>query len=226
MAGGAAVLAALGKRRTADEEGHTVLHAIVPLIAALGYLAQATRQGAVVLGGGRELLYARYVDWSITTPLLLLALAMTALHGAHRRAPLVAALLAADVLMILTGLFWGLSDATGPKWTWYVISCGAFLVVYAVLFGPLRREAAARDEIRHASYRRNVSVLAGLWLLYPVITLLGPDGTGVWSATVATATITVLDLLAKVGYGLLATAGSKRIADADLSREAAPAPRR
>jgi hypothetical protein len=29
--------------------------------------------------------------------------------------------------------------------------------------------------------------------LYPVITLLGPDGTGAWSAGAATATITVLD---------------------------------
>jgi len=218
MAVGAVVLTVLGKHRTQDEEAHTIIHGIVPLVAALAYFAMAIGQGDVTLADGSTYWYARYVDWSITTPLLLLGLAVTALHGAHRRAGLVAALLGADVIMIATGFFSGLSVETFPRWTWFLVSCGAFLALYAVLFGPLRKEAMARDESRRRGYLTLSAILAGLWLAYPVIVLLGPHGTGIWSNVTETACITVVDLLAKVGYGLLFIAASKRDADGDLAR--------
>ncbi|GAA1430593.1 hypothetical protein GCM10009616_15570 [Microlunatus lacustris] len=145
MALGAVTLAIWGGRRTQDEEGHTQLHVVVLVLAALSYFSLATGQGVLTLPDGREFPFARYLDWSVTTPLLLLGLAMTALHGAHRRPGLVAALLGADVLMIATGTFFALSQVSSTKWTWYLVSCGAFLAVYATLFGPLRREARARD---------------------------------------------------------------------------------
>lgn len=66
----------------------------------------------------RQVYWARYVDWSLTTPLLLLDLALLAnLNGAHT---LIA--IAADVIMILTGLFAAFgSEGTPQKWGWYVL---------------------------------------------------------------------------------------------------------
>lgn len=223
MALGAVLLGVLGHRRTQDEEAHTLIHTIVPVVAALAYFSMAIGQGGVGLPDGRVFWYARYVDWSITTPLLLLGLCITALHGAHRRPGLVAALLGADVLMIATGMFSGLSSETFPRWTWFLISCGAFVAVYVVLFGQLRAEAMARDDSRRDGYLRLSAVLAGLWLLYPVIVGLGPNGLEVWTPTTETACLTVLDLVAKIGYGLLFLAASRRDADGDLERgEVAP----
>ena len=223
MALGAVLLGVTGHRRTQDEEAHTVIHAMVAMVAALAYFAMAIGQGGVRLADGRVFWYARYVDWSITTPLLLLGLCITALHGAHRRRALVAALLGADVMIIATGMFSGLSSASFPRWTWFLISCGAFVALYAVLFGPLRKEAAARDDSRRSGYLRLSAVLAGLWLLYPVIVGLGPNGLGRWSSTTETGCITVVDLLSKIGYGLLFLAASRRDADGDLERgEVAP----
>lgn len=217
MALGALALLAVGKHRTQDEEGHTILHVVVPVVASLSYLAQATQQGAVALSDGREFLFARYVDWAITTPLLLLGLAMTALHGAHRRPGLVAAILGADVLMIVTGGFYAASVETGPKWIWYLVSCGAFLAVYAGLFGPLRREAQNRDSVRRVEYHRNVALLAVLWLVYPVLDLLGDNGLRVWGPTATSASITVLDLTSKIVYGFVILASARKIAEHDLS---------
>jgi bacteriorhodopsin len=217
MALGALGLFWYGKHRTQDEESHTIIHVIVPIVAACAYFAMARGQGGEVMSDGHVFFYARYVDWSITTPLLLLGLCITALHGAHRRPALVAAVLGADLLMIATGLFSGLSEAHVTRWTWFAISTGAFLAVYAALFGPLLAEAKGRDNERRASYASNTLVLAVLWLLYPVIVLLGPDGAGVWSATTTTACITVVDLLSKIGYGFLTTATTKKVADADLA---------
>ena len=161
----------------------------------------------------------------MTTPVLLLALSMTALHGARRRIGLVAGLLTADVVMILTGLFFALSDDPLPKWTWYITSCVAFLAVYYVLYGPLRQEAQARDDARRSAFNRNLPILTILWLLYPVIVILGPDGLKSWSPVLTTACVTVLDLVAKVVYGFIGMAGSKLATDGDLGRgevEASP----
>jgi bacteriorhodopsin len=217
MALGAAVIFALGKRRTPDEEAHTVVHVLVTVVAACSYLAMAFRQGGWD-HGGRTFWYARYLDWSITTPLLLLGLAMTALHGAHRRPALVAALLGADVLMIATGLFSGLSEDPTHRFAWFLVSTGTFLAVYAALFGPLRREAAARDDRRHRAYNRNTAILAGLWGVYPIVVALGPHGAEVITATTETGWITVVDLLAKVVYGIIWSRDSSKITDDDLGQ--------
>ena len=224
MLGGSTLLFLLGGTRTQDEEGHSILHGMVPLFAAVSYFAMAIHQGEVTLPGGRVFLYARYVDWSVTTPALLLGLSMVALRGAHRRAGLVAGLLASDIVMILTGLFFGLSEDPFAKWVWYTTSCVAFAAVYYILLFPLMKEASMRDGERRSAYRRNLPILGVLWLLYPIFVILGPDGVGFWSATLTTAVITVLDLTAKVVYGFIAMGGSKRITDADLARgEVSPA---
>ena len=222
MLGGSILLFVLGGTRTREEEGHTVAHGIVPLFAAIAYFAMAAHQGQVTLPSGRVFLYARYVDWSVTTPLLLVGLATTALHGTHRRSWLVAGLLSSDVVMILTGLFFGLSEDPFAKWVWFVTSCVACVAVVYILLLPLLDEAALRDEARNRAYRANLPILGILWVAYPVVVFLGPDGVGVWGATLATASVTILDLVAKVGYGILATRASRIIADADLARPVAP----
>ena len=43
--------------------------------------------------------------------------------------------------MIVTGLFSGLSEDPTHRFAWFLVSTGAFLALYAALFGPLRREA-------------------------------------------------------------------------------------
>ena len=141
MLAGSVLLFAAGGRRTQDEEGHTLIHGFVPLFAAISYFAMAVHQGEATTSTGRVFLYARYLDWSVTTPALLLGLTMTALHGARRRVGLVAGLLVSDLVMIVTGLFFGASQDPFIKWVWYIASCAAFLAVLWVLFGPLMQEA-------------------------------------------------------------------------------------
>jgi len=113
MTAGGLFILSIGKRRTPSEELHTVLHGIVPLIAACSYFAMANGQGAIVLGPnaasagtntGRIFYFARYIDWTFTTPLLLITLSMTAMHAGQKRAGAIAGAVLADVMMILTAL--------------------------------------------------------------------------------------------------------------------------
>ena len=60
----------------------------------------------------REFLYPRYIDWSITTPLLLLDLAILAgMTGADLTVAIVA-----DEIMIVTGLLAAVAPTETGKW--------------------------------------------------------------------------------------------------------------
>jgi bacteriorhodopsin len=55
----------------------------------VSYLAMATGASSTILDDGREFYYFRYIDWLITTPLLLLDLALLALANPGRNVGLI-----------------------------------------------------------------------------------------------------------------------------------------
>ncbi len=227
LAGGLAILF-IGKRRTSSEETHTVLHGIVPIIAACSYFAMAVGQGGVTLpiegvpGATRDFLFARYIDWTFTTPLLLLTLSMTAQHSGIRRPGAVVGLLLADVMMVATALFFGFSVISWIKWTWFLISCVAFLGVYYVLWVSYMQEVTAEREDVQSNYRRNATILSVLWGAYPVVLLIGSDGLGWIGSAGSVFLIAVLDITAKVAFGLMVTFSHAKTVDRDLAEHDAP----
>ena len=226
MAAGGLVILFTGKRRTPSEELHTVLHGIVPLIAACSYFAMATGQGAITLGAdatavgtgaGRTFYFARYIDWTFTTPLLLITLCMTAMHAGEKRAGAIAGVVLADLLMILTALFFGASEVAWIKWTWFIISCAAFLGVYYVIWvSNMQANALERDDVR-TTYRRNASILSVLWLIYPIILAVAPDGLRWIGDTASVLAIAILDVVSKVVYGLMTVASDSKTTERDLA---------
>jgi bacteriorhodopsin len=59
----------------------------------VSYLAMATGAGSTILDDGREFYYFRCIGWLITTPLLLLDLALLALADPGRNVGLIAGLI-------------------------------------------------------------------------------------------------------------------------------------
>jgi bacteriorhodopsin len=113
----------------------------------------------------RQVFWARYVDWSLTTPLLLLDLAFLAgLNGANI---LVAVL--ADEVMILTGLFAAYGHSDGQKWGWYAMACVAYLVVVYLLAIPGRRAVLAKDGKTATLFASIGGFTLILWTLYPIV---------------------------------------------------------
>jgi bacteriorhodopsin len=128
--------------------------------------------------------------------------------------------------MIVTALAFGLSNVAAVKWTWFAISCGAFVAVFYGIFVQLREEnAGERADVRKA-FLRNAVFLTGVWCAYPVVLLIGQDGLGFLSPTLALAVIAILDLTAKVVYGIMATLETTRAVDRDLMESPKAAPLR
>lgn len=62
-----------------------------------------------------------------------------------------------------TGLAAALSHVQGSKVTWYLVSCAFQLAVYAVIWGPLRREANSQlSPAVGTIFTRNATVLSVL----------------------------------------------------------------
>lgn len=235
MTAGGLLILLTGKRRTPSEELHTVLHGIVPLIAACSYFAMANGQGAIILGAdaatagtgaGRIIYFARYIDWTFTTPLLLVALSMTAMHAGQKRPGAIVGAVLADVMMILTAFLFGISEVAWIKWTWFIVSCAAFLgVFYVIWVSQMQANALERDDVR-TSYRHNASVLTVLWLIYPVVLAVSPDGLNTIGDTLSTLLIAILDVVSKVIYGLMTVASDAKTTERDLAEGGRAAPLR
>lgn len=145
----------------------------------------------------RQVFWARYVDWSITTPLLLLDLAFLAgLNGANILVAIIA-----DLVMVLTGLFAAYHNDGAAKWGWYAMGCVAFLVIIYQLVIPGRRAVASKD----AKTSKFFAAIAGytliIWTLYPIVWGIG-DGSRTWSVDAEIIAYAILDVLAKPVFGL------------------------
>ena len=113
----------------------------------------------------REVYWARYVDWSLTTPLLLLDLCLLAgLSGGNIFIAIVA-----DIIMILTGLFAAFgAENTPQKWGWYAIACIAYLVVIWELVVNGRAKAMARGGKVGNFFAAIGGFTLVIWTVYPM----------------------------------------------------------
>jgi bacteriorhodopsin len=220
MAIGAVAIATLGLRLGHAHRHHAVASFFVCLLAASAYFAMANGQGIASLDG-REVFWARYVDWVLTTPLLLLGVLTIALRpvrgggeAGRDRTALIAGVLGLDVFMIATGVIAAFTADDTVKYVWFAVSCGAFLGVLYALVGPIAAAAKTQGPAVAGLYRRLMSVLVGLWFVYPVLWLLGTEGTASIGQTTEVATFAIIDVTAKVVFGVLLVTGVGRLVGA------------
>jgi len=189
-----------------------VITTFITLFATLSYFAMATGDGnnfaEIIIKEThkhvpdtfqhifRQVFWARYVDWSLTTPLLLLDLAFLA--GMDGASILVA--IVADVIMVLTGLFAAYGANDGQKWGWYAMACVAYLVIVYQLAVSGRRAVASKDSKTAKLFGAIGGFTLVLWTLYPIVWGIG-DGARVWSVDAEIIAYAVLDILAKPVFG-------------------------
>ncbi|KAH8682593.1 hypothetical protein BX600DRAFT_506174 [Xylariales sp. PMI_506] len=193
-------------------QSHRIFHNIIAgstAVACIAYFAMGSNLGQVPIqvefvrlgsskvgaAGTREIFYARYIDWSITTPLLLLNLLLTA--GVPASTILITML--ADEIMVVCGLIGALTQ-TSYKWGFWTMGIGAFLFVVFQIFGPGRSYANALGGEPRKAFMTCGAFLMFIWFLYPIAwavceggNVIHPDSEAIFYG--------ILDLLAKPGFG-------------------------
>ncbi len=199
-------LKAVAQRRKEGME-FALVSFFVTLWAAAIYLSMVLGETVLFNFKGQHLLFwGRYVDWVVTTPLLLLDLGVIA----GIRPKLIAGVMAADVFMIVTGIIATL-EGSPTNYLWYVISCGAFLAILASLLNEFSETSRRRNGKINRLFQKLRNMLIVLWFCYPIVWILGSEGVGILSVEVSTACYAILDLLAKVGFGFVLTSTSQDV---------------
>jgi sensory rhodopsin len=180
------------------------------LVAISGIAAVAYGLLALEVGwqsvGDRTVFLPRYVDWLLTTPLLLLYLTMLADAG---RA-LLGKIVAADVVVIVAGFAAALMSGV-ERFALFALGGLAFVYLAYLLVGPLTALVEGKRTASLFRSLRNLTVI--LWAIYPAIWLLGPSGLDILTLLVDAMLVTYLDLLTKVGFGLIALNASAVLAE-------------
>lgn len=144
----------------------------------------------------RQVFWARYVDWSLTTPLLLLDLSFLAgLAGADIFVAIVA-----DVIMVLTGLFAAFASRAAVTWGWYAMACIAYLFIVYILAMGGRRAASTKGSATYKLFASIGLFTLVLWTLYPIVWGIS-DGARKWSVDAEIIAYAILDILAKPVFG-------------------------
>jgi len=183
----------------------------------LGYAAiqvEFQRNNPLVAGVYREIFYVRYIDWVITTPLLLLDVLLTS----GLPWPVILFTILADEIMIVTGLV-GALVSSQYKWGYFVFAMLAlFFVFYQVSFVGARHAKAVRSSNGAnigRSYLMAASWTMALWFLYPIAWGLS-EGGNVISGDSEAIFYSVLDVLAKPGFGAVLLFAHRNINPADI----------
>ncbi len=164
----------------------------ITLIATIAYFCMGSNLGWTAIqvefersspkvhGNMRQIFYVRYIDWFLTTPLLLLDLLLTC----GMPAPTILYVILMNEIMVTTGLV-GALVKTSYKWGFYTFGCVAFLFVaysgeqnrtlsfstskltgLVVFEGRAYARALGSDIL--STYTRCGVWTISLWFLYPI----------------------------------------------------------
>jgi bacteriorhodopsin len=204
-----------------------IITIFIPAIAFVSYLSMALGYGVIDIPNHEDPIYwARYADWLFTTPLLLVDLALLA--GANRNT--MATLVGLDVGMILTGLVAALNTEgalgignDGVRLVWWGVSTGFFVVLLYYLLATLSSQAKNAPSDVQSTFGTLRNLILVLWSAYPVVWLVGSEGLGLVGLYPETAAFMVLDLTAKVGFGIILLSSRNTLNSAVESRSATTA---
>ncbi|KNG44258.1 opsin-like protein [Stemphylium lycopersici] len=209
------------RKERRDRLFHYMTAAVV-FVAAIAYFSMGINVGFTpiqveffrsdpkVAGTYRAIYYVRYIDWFITTPLLLLDLLLTA----GMPWPTLLWVIMVDWIMIITGLVGALID-NRYKWPYFVFGCVALFYIVYQLVWESRLHARTFGKDVEKTFMMCGSLTAFLWILYPVAwglaeggNIIAPDSEAVFYG--------VLDFLAKPCFGALLLWGHRNIDPARL----------
>ncbi|RDW75708.1 bacteriorhodopsin [Coleophoma crateriformis] len=215
------IVGSMFKKPRTDRIFHYIT-ASITLVASVAYFSMGSnlgwtpidvefvRSNPVVAGINREIFYVRYIDWFITTPLLITDLLLTA----GLPWPTILWTILLDWVMIVTGLV-GALVRTRYKWGFFTFGCVAMFAVFWNIAWVGRKHARALGGDVYKVYMTCGVITLTIWMLYPIAwgvceggNLISPDSEAVFYG--------ILDAIAKPVFGVALIAGHWNIAPARL----------
>ncbi|EKX44849.1 hypothetical protein GUITHDRAFT_152884 [Guillardia theta CCMP2712] len=177
---------------------NTVMHVLTFFIAAVSacsYYAEWAGLGVEYKTTDttpRVIFWARYLDWVVTGPLILTDLALLSKSDT----PTIISLVGNMVLYVICGLIGALTVAP-YKYMWWVAGLIFLIIVFMLLLQRLNNaEGYGGDALKGLTW---LTIL--VWIVYPIVWIVGSEGTGALGLSQEVGILTIADLIAKIGFG-------------------------
>lgn len=176
-------------------------------IATVAYALTSLGVGSIPVDGA-TFYTPRYVDWLLTTPLLILYLTLLCKPGKQ----LYALLIGLDVALIALGIA-AIFTQGALSLMLFGLGGAAYVALAYLLVTELPDRASFASERVGIVFAKLRNVTVVLWTLYPVVWLLAPVGFGLLEPSVEMMVIVYLDIITKVGFAILALMGHDALDD-------------
>jgi bacteriorhodopsin len=141
-----------------------------------------------------------YMDWMVSTPLILLALGLTAMHNSKTRWDLLGLLMGLQFMLVVTGI---ISQESGMTFAYWIGNALLLGVIY-LLWGPFKQMAYETSDTLGKSYTTLASYISVFFVLYPVVWYIGiPGPLNVLNGFQTSVAFVVLPFFCKQVYGFL-----------------------
>jgi sensory rhodopsin len=209
------IMLAYGLRLLPGERRRPFLLVVsVPAIAAVAYALLTLEIGWLTGADGTSVFLPRYVDWMVTTPIHVAFMAL--LVGASRS--LIARVAGLQALTIAFGLA-GAYLSAPLSYGAFALGALTFAGVVYYFYRDLDGLAGQQSDHVASLFRKLRSFVVVLWLIYPVIWLLAPAGVGLMDAETTALVVSYIDVVAKVGFGLIALNDYVNLAELDVTTD-------
>jgi bacteriorhodopsin len=139
------------------------------------------------------------VDWAVTTPLMILNLGLLA----GEDTVMIAAVMGADVGMIVAGYLGAVALVPTVKWLWFIIGLAVFAPVVIALVRTFRQTVIDKNDVDRIELYGKVSLLTiVVWSLYPIVWFLGV-GTGAIGVSLEAISFAILDVISKCVFSFM-----------------------
>lgn len=225
MLGGAYYFALIKNTLPLEYQASTATSSVYCMMAAVmyGYIHYKYGIGTDALAKGDYPTVLRYIDWLITTPLIVNK--FPEMLGGED-APAVAMLVVvADVMMIVFGFAGETSintakGATVTGWAMFGVGCLAWLFIIFILYTSVTKASTNKlGPIKAGLSRLKLFIVFG-WAIYPLGFLLSLLSNSPEMRISRELVYNFADLFNKVGFGLVAIYAVRQVVREDKIREA------
>lgn len=177
------------------------------VFATMSYFAMLSGQGWTAIAGCRQFFYARYADYAITMPLIILQLGLVAgADGAQ-----IAASIGADILSVISLYLASVSVVTTVKWFWFLIAMVLLVCVISSFARGFKESANLRGPDVASLYGQLAALAMICFVFYPMVWLFS-EGFASFSVSFEVCAYSMLDIVSKVIFCFIVMAGNEALA--------------